>query len=139
MGSSQFPMETDEFVAMERGRPDGWFPSGARRLLRLWPYRQLRPKKCLSKAGRSPCHLSQLLSFRWRRSLSSCWIALISVRYTVNGFVTPRGNTRFSRFPSTGYKDISLHLHANRLTGFQSHCQSLNLCLSVAECLSEYE
>ena len=32
LGSAQIPMETDEFVVMARGRPDGWFSLGARRL-----------------------------------------------------------------------------------------------------------
>ncbi len=47
------------------------------------------------------------------------------------------GNTRFSCFPTTSYRDI--RLHANKLTGFHSHCQSRNLGLCVAERLSECE
>lgn len=49
------------------------------------------------------------------------------------------GNARFSWFSSTGYNDISLQPARNVQTGFQSHCQSLNLCLRIAERLSECE
>lgn len=68
------------------------------------------------------------LSFLQRSSLSSCWIVVISESRAVNGFVSPAGTRGFSRrLPSTSPSN----LHANKLTGFQCHCQSLNLCLSI--------
>lgn len=44
----------------------------------------------------------------------------------VAGFVTHLG-----RGGGHTHKDICPRLHVNKLTGFQSHCQSLNLCLSI--------
>lgn len=96
-------------------------------------------KKCLSKG--------RMLTLPPHSAFAILVALLIVIMLDCCNFCEPhhqwlcdsRGNTRFSSFPSTNYKDISLHLHTNRLTGFQSHCQSLNLCLSVAECLSECE
>lgn len=76
----------------------------------------------------SRCHSSRVCS------LSSCWIAVISC--TLCRLCGSRGDAKVLRFST---KISPLHLCTNTLTGFQSHCQSLNLCLSVAECLSECE
>ena len=44
-------------------------------------------------------------------------------------FAPPQGTPGSAAFPTRACKDICPHLRTNKLTGFQSHCQSLNLCL----------
>lgn len=142
LGPARVPTETDEFVATAGvAQMDGshWMPGRLLARLRLCNIDKdsiMSSKSAYRKAGTfaRPRHLTLLLSFQPRCSLSSCWIAVISRRRVVNVFVTPGGERELQL-----QKISPLHLHRNTLTGFQSHCQSLNLCLSVAECLSECE
>lgn len=106
LGPAQLPTETDEFVAIAGVAPDRWFSSAATETAAL-QYRQRFHyvlKKCLSKKG---CGGTRPLSFQQRRSLSSCWIAVISAHRLVNGFCASSGERQVRLLSSHGPAKIS--------------------------------
>lgn len=114
-----------------RGHPDGWLSLAAQTATGAtpWPLCNIDTDSIMSLKSAyrrwmfsQPCYLTQPFSFRQRRSLSSCWIAVISVRATIQ--YTPRGAAGSAAFPF--HKDIRLRSHTNGISVLLS-----NLCLRV--------